>query len=50
MPTDTPDAPSASAATTPRPSPIAPAAITGSLTASTTCGTKAIVPTSGGFI
>ena len=44
VPICTPAAPSASAATMPRPSPMPPAAITGTFTASTTCGTSAIVP------
>ena len=45
LPTCTADAPSASAATIPRASDIPPVAITGTLTASTTCGTSAKVPT-----
>ena len=44
VPTTAPCAPSASAATTPRPSTMPPAATTGIFTASTTCGTSASVP------
>src|SRR6266851_1979485 len=42
-------APSARAATTPRPSMMPPAAITGTRTASIICGTSAITPMSAGF-
>ena len=45
MPIWTPLAPSTNAAAIPRPSAMPPAAITGTSTASTTCGTSAIVPT-----
>src|SRR2546425_1036524 len=45
VPSRMPLAPSASAATRPRPSAIPPAATTGTRTASTTCGTSTIVPT-----
>jgi hypothetical protein len=44
VPICTPAAPRAKAATMPRASPMPPAATTGSLTASTTCGTSAMVP------
>ena len=44
VPICTPAAPSANAAAMPRPSAIPPAARTGTLTASTTCGTSANVP------
>ena len=49
MPSETPAAPSASAAAIPRPSMMPPDATTGTSrpTASTTCGTSASVPTSG---
>ncbi len=46
VPTWTPAAPSIKAAATPRPSAIPPAATTGTSTASTTCGTSAIVDVS----
>ncbi|MNG29138.1 hypothetical protein D3C84_1145150 [compost metagenome] len=45
VPTCTAEAPSMKAAATPRASAIPPAAITGTFTASTTCGTRAKVPT-----
>ena len=50
VPRSTPAAPSARAATTPRPSAIPPAATTGTRTASTISGTSANVPTSGGRV
>jgi len=49
VPTTAPAAPNASAAATPRPSAIAPAASTGTFTASRTCGTSDNVPISPGM-